>query len=175
MKKQILAAVLSAVVVHDARATMCYVVKFAEPPSQCVGFTQQIVCPSATYYDCSACKNGTPTEKTVKLSSTESYTYGECLKTIVGGTCPDECPNLTWGDVSGKNYQARCDGNMLSPSCEYQCKAGYYGTGTTCTACPSPGTSAVGATAITECYIPSGTPFSDGTGSGTYKSDCYYK
>lgn len=177
MKKQILATVLSAVVAHDARATVCFITEMAEPPSACVSATQ-IVCPNATYTNCTACRSGSiePTMQTVTISATESYTYGICLTRPGGGaTCPDECPDSTWEDVSGQNYQVRCGGSILLPSCEYQCKAGYYGTGTTCTACPSPGTSAVGATAITECYIPSGTSFSDGTGSGTYKSDCYYK
>ena len=65
---------------------------------------------------------------------------------------------------------------------EYGCQPGYYhsgGTGSSyaCTKCPSPGTSYGNEETggITTCYIPAGTAFSDDTGSGTYKYDCYYK
>lgn len=65
---------------------------------------------------------------------------------------------------------------------EYGCQPGYYysgGTGSSyaCDKCPSPGTSWGNEETgdITSCYIPSGTAFSDTTGSGTYKGACYYK
>lgn len=62
---------------------------------------------------------------------------------------------------------------------KYGCAAGYYqssGTGAsmTCTACESSGTNSVGSTAITSCYMPSGSSFSDTTGAGTYTGNCYY-
>lgn len=93
--------------------------------------------------------------------------------------CPDECPDTLWTNVSGQNYQIRCKKTVLKASCEYQCKQGYYGSEQSCTRCPSSGgvygtTALAGATAITECYLPSGTAFSDTTGSGTYTDKCYY-
>lgn len=54
------------------------------------------------------------------------------------------------------------------------CDAGEYGNGRNCTACPEPGTSEMGATEITECYIPAGTVMTDTTGTYTYTEDCYY-
>ncbi len=54
------------------------------------------------------------------------------------------------------------------------CNAGYYLSSGDCKACPSPGTSAAGATSITECCIPSGTTGSDATGTYTYASPCCY-
>ncbi len=59
------------------------------------------------------------------------------------------------------------------------CAKGYYGT-SGCTKCPSyggaPGTTkSAGSTSVTKCYIPSGTTFSDPTGSGKFTADCYYK
>lgn len=95
-------------------------------------------------------------------------------------TCPDECPeDLFWTYVSGQNYQIRCNKTGLKASCEYRCNQGYYGSGQSCTRCPSSGgvygtTALAGATAITKCYLSSGTEFSDTTGSGTYTDKCYY-
>ncbi len=59
------------------------------------------------------------------------------------------------------------------------CKPGYYLNSAACTRCPSSG-GVYGTTVdrntgdITSCYIPSGTTFSDGSGSGVYEGDCYY-
>ena len=61
----------------------------------------------------------------------------------------------------------------------YKCAAGYYGQPKSslmgqCTECPGNGTSAVGSTSITSCYLPSGTSCSDTSGTCTYTSNCYY-
>lgn len=58
------------------------------------------------------------------------------------------------------------------------CETGYYGT-TSCTKCPPfqsiPGTSPIGATKITECYISKNTVLSDNTGAYQFfRNDCYY-
>lgn len=52
---------------------------------------------------------------------------------------------------------------------------------TTCRDCPSdsdnggaPVTSALGSTEESDCYIPSGSSFTDGTGSGTFTGNCHY-
>ena len=76
-------------------------------------------------------------------------------------------------------------------TCEAKCAPGYYGTAlygvlgfSGCTKCPiDPSSllvsrnikSALGSTSVSDCYIPSGTSFSDSTGSGTYTSDCHYQ
>lgn len=173
---------------HCASATYCSVNTSGNTDScpDCTAVTQIITCLDATYCDCSACKNnGTPTSKTIQTGALTYTTISECPKSlsgggeIIGGTCPDECPTTTWTDVSGQKYQTRCDGYIFNPSCEYQCNKGYWGSGTSCAQCPSSGgvygtTADAGATAITECYIPAGTVFSDSTGSGTYTEDCYY-
>ena len=92
-------------------------------------------------------------------------------------TCPEECPNLSWTALSGNpKAETRCNSDY---QCEYRCAAGYYGSGVNCTQCPSSGgitgTSVAGDNAtITKCYIPSGTSFSDSTGSGTYTNNCYW-
>ncbi|MDE5615240.1 MAG: hypothetical protein K2I81_00190 [Alphaproteobacteria bacterium] len=86
--------------------------------------------------------------------------------------CPSECPSILWQDVSGQNYQTKCKDNT---TCEYQCKAGYYGTNTSCNACPGNGTSAIGSQLIHSCYLPDGTSGSDTTGSWTIEGGkCYY-
>lgn len=116
-------------------------------------------------------------------SSSETCADAGCSLSVIDPitpTCPDECPNTLWTSVSGQNYQVRCKTTAIKASCEYQCKKGYYGSGQSCTRCPSSGgvygtTAVAGATAITACYLPSGTAFNDTTGSGTYTDDCYYQ
>ncbi len=65
----------------------------------------------------------------------------------------------------------------------YQCAAGYFGSATddtdNCTTCAAAtgnnaAQSLAGAQKITECYLPSGSPFSDSIGSGKYTAKCYY-
>ncbi|MDE6481910.1 MAG: hypothetical protein K2L25_03780 [Alphaproteobacteria bacterium] len=120
-------------------------------------------------------------------SSSETCAQAGCSSLIIDpidpiepATCPTECPGTLWTSVSGQNYQVRCKTTAIKASCEYQCKKGYYGSGQSCTRCPSSGgvygtTALAGATAITACYLPSGTTFSDTTGSGTYTDACYYQ
>ncbi|MCM1294380.1 MAG: hypothetical protein NC311_02360 [Muribaculaceae bacterium] len=88
--------------------------------------------------------------------------YGTATSARAGCTvCPS---NATCGGGNGSTFS---------------CNAGYYKNGTACTKCSTAtghnsATSAAGVTAITGCYIPSGTTFSDSTGSGKYTSNCYY-
>lgn len=101
------------------------------------------------------------------------------------GVCVD---STKWIQKSDKGYdikyQRTCNAeNFCDEHAIYQCAAGYYGTSTNgisgCTRCPSSNgtdtTSVAGSTSITSCYIPSGTTFSDTSGSGIYTSHCYYK
>lgn len=166
---------------HAAKCTIAQ--PYAGTCDSCKTTKRKITCPTATYCDCASCEIGLLVSNTVQISSTESYTYNSCgggLIPMPSGECPDECPDTNWTNVSGKNYQARCDNsNSISPTCQYRCKIGYYGTGTSCTRCPYENgiygtTATLGATAKTECYIPSGTSFSDSTGSGIYSGNSYY-
>ncbi len=54
------------------------------------------------------------------------------------------------------------------------CLPGYYEKAGSCEECPPPGTSAAHSTSITDCYIPSGSTFSNDTGSGKYQGNCGY-
>lgn len=157
----------------------------------CTMVTKTITCDTETYCDCSACKNNaTPTSRTIQTGQSSYTTISECPKSLSGGdiivvgTCPDECPDKTWTDVNGTNYQTRCGGSLKNPQCEYQCRPGFYGTNTSCTQCPPVdnkltskqyGTSSAGATDITECYLAPGTYY-DTTGTFIISGDnCQYQ
>ncbi|MBQ8293809.1 MAG: hypothetical protein IJX89_00265 [Alphaproteobacteria bacterium] len=61
----------------------------------------------------------------------------------------------------------------------FRCAQGYYKNGASCPRCPISNntygtTLLLNATSITDCYLPSGTEFSDTTGTGTYTDKCYY-
>lgn len=128
---------------------------------------------------CTSCPSGhTLTEKTETSSSCQSlfsYTYKTCC-----GACSN-CTDSAWTRVSGKvGLQKRttrtCDcGTCKDSGTEYRCAAGYYGLAisakSTCTRCPSLGTSEAGAQSVTQCYKTSDI---DTTGSYTYESPCYY-
>ena len=111
-------------------------------------------------------------------SSSETCAAAGCTSSSVitpiqPTSCPDECPSTLWQDVSGQNYQVKCD--TLNNSCTYQCKAGYYGLNSSCTQCPSNGTSEAGSKFITSCYLPDGATASDSTGSWAVDGGkCYY-
>jgi len=96
--------------------------------------------------------------------------------------CDDECKGLTeWGAPNGivrlPSYETRCNVTY----CQYRCKAGFYGSGKNCQACPGnayfvgaldeEGTSDVGAKKITECYSVSG---KDTSGDFVFSPPCYY-
>lgn len=112
--------------------------------------------------------------------------------------CPDEIPaqwaTYSTGKVSRKVNKYSNNSNYYICSettiTQYACAQGYYdsrgvgistsASGVSCTRCPSSGgvygtTAGAGADAITDCYLPSGTAFSDTTGGGTYTGNCYYK
>lgn len=116
--------------------------------------SQKVYCLGNTAY--SKCESLTTT-----YTCASGY-YGTATSASAGCTaCPDN---------------ATCDGGNGST---FKCDVGYYKNGTACTRCPSSGgvygtTAAIGATDITECYLPSGTTFSDTGGSGTYTGNCHY-
>lgn len=103
-------------------------------------------------------------------SSSETCILAGCASVEIA-TCPSTCPLTTWQDVSGTNYQTKCNVS----TCAYQCKAGYYGSNQSCTACPSSGTSLAGSTLISDCYLPDGTTGSDSSGNWKIEGgNCYY-
>ena len=140
-----------------------------DPYVSCLGFsiangTQECQKPR---YVSPNCKTGCD----CALESTESYKctcnsgYYSSTRSWSQTQCTCEKCNVSNGTCS--------DGGGIT------CNKGYYKSGSSCTRCPASGgtygtTSGTGATSITECYLPSGTSFSDSYGSGTYTSDCYY-
>lgn len=131
------------------------------------------------------CRNISPT-----------YGVGICTQTGCGSNCvvgtgdwytansyPEyeerlitKCEELT--NTTYSNYNC-------SRSLDARCAKGAYGTNpkaapySGCTQCPNdenntPGTSAAGSQSITDCYIPSGTTYSDNTGTWQYTSPCHY-
>lgn len=138
-------------------------------------------------YDCQQCNNGYILKNnTLELSPTCTIGYHSCTADPCAGGCSN-CTTSAWS-AAGTGYEKRtvatCNCKTCNKSTEYRCARGYYGSsmnGTTgCSRCPASGgaygtTASAGSTAITACYIPSGTSFSDTTGSGTYTGNCYYK
>ena len=106
-----------------------------------------------------------------------------------GASSEQDCADVSkiWQDTE-PGYQAApnsaflCDSCYETPLMDYRCATGYYGSssnGTSgCTRCPSEdgatGTSTAGSTARTSCYMPSGTKFSNNTGSGQWTGNSYY-
>lgn len=127
--------------------------------------------------DITTCTNKQQSCGTNKYCTKYGYCYPECDAPIT--------MEYGWSSsgtgVESRNTCCLYNGEEVCVF-QYRCIAGYYGSGSSCTRCPSSGgvygTSAVGSTSITSCYMPSGTTisFSDSTGSGTekYTSDCYY-
>ena len=154
-------------------------------------------------YDMDACPDSYSTwnispEGECWVSSTNDALY-VCAKGAESKTCryarpwTDQFFNNDWETI-GENRAMLIDGEesksigdytcIITPIIEYGCAAGYYTTAATpsatmtCTRCPSSGgiygTSEIGNTSITGCYIPNGTSYNDGTGDVTLSSDCYY-
>lgn len=81
----------------------------------------------------------------------------------------------------GAGQEMDWDGNCVV------CASGYYQPNSTgnnsCVACPklenvsakTSGSNYSGYDSITDCYIPSGSSFSDSTGNYSFASNCYYK
>ncbi|MDE5615701.1 MAG: hypothetical protein K2I81_02615 [Alphaproteobacteria bacterium] len=99
------------------------------------------------------------------------------------GTVSYKCASGYYGTAtSAQSGCTACPGNATCSGGNgsvFRCNVGYYKNGTSCTRCPASGgvygtTAGAGATSVTECYLPSGTAFSDASGSGTYEGNCYY-
>ena len=119
---------------------------------------------------CNTCQSGYGlVQKSVSLSPSCEPTFYACA-TCTG--CSNCTSDTTWssnGTGKEKLTIRTCNCNTCSTSTQYRCAAGYYGNGTTCTACPSGGTSSAGATTVGGCCA---TSFSDTKGSGNYNPKC---
>lgn len=116
-------------------------------------------------------------------------TVSFCTNTVKYTTCECNCSNCTsdtdWS-AGNTGYQKKvtrtCSCASGTATCvattSYRCAAGYYGTssnGTSgCTKCPNSGNSSNGSTSITSCCMPSGSSFSDTTGTGSFTAQCCY-
>ncbi|MDE5615426.1 MAG: hypothetical protein K2I81_01165 [Alphaproteobacteria bacterium] len=104
-------------------------------------------------------------------------------------TCAN-CTSDTSYSSAGTGYERRalktcaCLTGECKTSYSYRCAVGYYGTSTNgtsgCTRCPSSGgtygtTASAGSQDITACYLPAGTPMSDGTGTFSCSDKSDYK
>ncbi len=78
--------------------------------------------------------------------------------------------------VSSSSDFSHCNVTTIT---EYGCAENMYatsgsGSSTRCGNCPQNGHSWEGNTALSGCYLPTGTSFCDDTGCGTYTDDCHY-
>ena len=96
---------------------------------------------------CNSCKSGytlrTATDVSTKAPDckvTWTYCQKDVSRVCDGLVCAGKA---SWTDVSGENYQTRC--NTSTDKCEYQCKSNYYNAGglmmlgspPNCKACPA--------------------------------------
>ncbi|MDE6481639.1 MAG: hypothetical protein K2L25_02345 [Alphaproteobacteria bacterium] len=132
---------------------------------------------TSNVYWCTKC-SGNRTLKQVRAGTCTNISGTECV-------CSNNCKDVAWtAGNTGYEYSVQC-GSACDATKKYRCAKGYYGTSTNgtsgCTRCPASGgtygtTASAGATSITSCYLPSGSSFSDSTGSGTIVGgNCYYK
>ena len=123
-------------------------------------------------YSCDQCKSGyTQKQVILPLSASCSTGYYVCEEVKCTG-CSNCASDTTWssaGTGKEKLTTRTCNCNTCNESTSYRCAAGYYGNGSTCTACPSGGTSSAGATTVGGCCA---TTFSDTKGSGKYNPTC---
>lgn len=129
-------------------------------PSQCATYTDTCYTGGTRVRTCTSCNTG------YKLTSSKTY--------IV--TCDQGTWTTSYQDCSSSGTGGGGGGDIVVGPVLTFCVVGQYYSSldSKCVDCPSPGTSASGATAITDCYIPKNTTFSDETGSGVYTDDCHY-
>lgn len=136
---------------------------------------------------CSACPSGYNTiEEMVSIPCGAIATVKRCRKPCTTDSDCDASPDWTCSGAYCSQNTQTCDTTTKvcsKPTTKYKCNIGYYGrplnATSGCTRCPSSGgtygtTDEIGAVAITECYLPSGTSFLDMSGKGVYTDKCYY-
>lgn len=146
-------------------------------------------------FSCSCGMTGGTLKCASGYTGTPTYPYVNGRDQFTGcsipcdGTC-DNCESTDWiqnsnGGESRTNATCNTSTCKCSKRIETRCSTGYYGSGmsivgsTPCTKCPSSGGIAGSSIAgsnkkITDCYIPANTSMTDGTGTYTYTSNCYY-
>lgn len=126
-------------------------------PSHCTATTDTCYQGGTRVRTCTSCESG------YTLTSAKTY--------IV--TCDKGTWTTSYQDCSSSGSGG---GGFTESGFSTVCMVGQYKStiDSTCVDCPTPGTSKGGATAITDCYIPKNTEFSDATGSGVYTDDCHY-
>ena len=102
---------------------------------------------------------------------------GNCVECITDAHCGT---TTSWAPFPQDTSRQRrtvhtCSNNTCSHGTEWRCATNYYGNGTTCTACPSPGTSSPGTTSSSGCCIATNTTGSSSIGSYKYKTGCCYE
>ena len=138
---------------------------------------------TCTYnYTACVCKNGCTSDSWTSSNTGYESAY-ICDKTCTR-VYSHQCAAGYYGTATSASAgctkcpsNASCTGGNNST---FVCNQGYYKNGSKCERCPASGgvygtTASAGSTSITSCYLPSGTSFSDSTGSGTYTGNCYYK
>ena len=132
---------------------------------------------------------GLPCENKQNWAAHTTSTQTRCND--VSNTCEYRCADGYYQSMAAQgSLPPTCtacpDNGVCTADYGLKCNKGFYreqtigrGTQYICSRCPSSGgvygtTASTGATAITQCYLPSGTEFSDDTGSGTYTGNCYY-
>lgn len=121
------------------------------------------------------CQLASPDSSCIRSDCCSSVTTGPNASGIMQ-TVTTKLEVAGVGCPTSGTYSCICSTGVAT----YFCAPGYYGKSNAigtggCTRCPDGHTSAGGnGTTITSCYIPSGTSFSDDTGSGTYTNDCYW-
>ena len=183
MKKLLILTALSCAATNGAYAATC-------PSGNCyAGLAGNLY---VTLETCTSSSSGC-TYKTCDgkcVCTTTCNAFGMSDGDLVTTSCPDACPGTAWAIFSA-GYQSRCITQGMLSYCEYRCDTGYYGSVTRsgtdlkptlsgCAKCPiytltNTATSTPGANTFqVDCYLKSGSSFSDSTGSGTFTSDCHY-
>lgn len=147
---------------------------------------------TSAYVSCSECNTGYFRAEDFHVYELLHCDHTEGLASMIthvcekSTTCGSDCVSTAWTSPLG-GYQVHtkkvCDNGTCKSSTEFRCDAGWYGSpstvGSGCTKCPTSNgiagvTAGPGFTAITNCFLPAGTAFSDTTGSGVYSSPCYW-
>lgn len=182
MKKLLTAAIIGAAGVSGAHAALncCATAPCCISASSSCSYdsscTRTLTCNCGTSSTGLANKYGIVATTTQKQ---EVYCVGQtAYSKCVAGTTTYKCARGYYGTATSAS--AGCTACPANATCAggngstFTCKANYYKNGSTCQPCPNSGKSTAGSTSITSCYLPSGTTFSDSTGSGTYSDKCYY-
>lgn len=142
---------------------------------------------------CMACKSGYVKKAVGTYTTTDTiygtsctYTRYDCAAPCTTSNCVSDTSYSSYETGKEQQVYRSCSADKSTCEAYYarRCAAGYYGTGCgspsptpqtiTCTKCPNGGISGTCASAITQCYIPSGTAGNDTSGNFEYAGNCNY-